>query len=334
MAQVIVTDTYKANDGRVYYSEDEAVVHNTLTEGHNLFNQGKYDKAIDAFTGAINYSGGNAIKTAYDRMGSYVKRGEAYLAIKEYNKAIADFTIAIEGILPDGQKQSGDSDVRAGNLINRAIAYKALGNNDLAIADCRKAIFWQAHIEKAKKLLKELGVDEDKFEYLYEEAVAFLSKKEKDTLKKKISNAKSSEEIRLIKEDVVKLSPFYSDSSSTSSSSSSSSVKELDFKDIPDVPHNFTGKGKYKLNDYVLYEGDFVKGKPHGKGKETHRCGDTYEGDWVKGFYQGKGKRIWADNGDFYEGDFFLNKRQGKGKMAYADGIIKQGKWKDDKFVG
>jgi len=71
----------------------------------------------------------------------------------------------------------------------------------------------------------------------------------------------------------------------------------------------FTGSRKQKLSDGI-YEGDYVNGYFHGKGKLT------------------------LNNGVVYEGDFANNKCHGKGKITFADGTVKEGTFKDGNFVG
>jgi len=59
----------------------------------------------------------------------------------------------------------------------------------------------------------------------------------------------------------------------------SGKVTEALYKDIPKVPPNFTGKGKYSsslLNPNDIYEGDYVNGKKQGKGKLTFENGNVY----------------------------------------------------------
>jgi hypothetical protein len=46
-----------------------------------------------------------------------------------------------------------------------------------------------------------------------------------------------------------------------------------------------------------VYEGDFVNGKCHGKGKKTFANGDVYEGDWANAAMHGKGKYTWKKSG-------------------------------------
>jgi hypothetical protein len=112
--------------------------------------------------------------------------------------------------------------------------------------------------------------------------------------------------------------------------SGSSSIPSVD-----SLPPKFTGRtGKVIIDKFgSIYEGDWVNGNPHGKGKKTTNSGASYEGEWAEGNPHGKGKFIWS-NGDIYEGDYVCAMMHGKGKMTYADGRIEEGEWKHGTFVG
>ena len=75
------------------------------------------------------------------------------------------------------------------------------------------------------------------------------------------------------------------------------------------TPAGFTGKGK-ETYETGVYEGDFVDGKRHGKGKVVFSNGGSYEGDFV--------------NGDF----------NGRGKLITPDGTVQEGQFKDGNFLG
>ena len=80
------------------------------------------------------------------------------------------------------------------------------------------------------------------------------------------------------------------------------------------------------------YEGDCQKGKAHGQGRAMGK--DIYEGEFKKGYPDGKGKYTWI-NGDYFEGAFEKGKREGEGTMVYAsvnpDSVL-TGHWEDDRF--
>jgi hypothetical protein len=89
-------------------------------------------------------------------------------------------------------------------------------------------------------------------------------------------------------------------------------------------PH---GHGTYKSADgSYSYEGNYVNGKPMGKGKSTWKNGEIYEGDFVNGRRQGTGKYTRA-NGDVYEGEHFDGMWHGKGRVTYTNGKVEEGIW-------
>ena len=108
--------------------------------------------------------------------------------------------------------------------------------------------------------------------------------------------------------------------------------------------------GKITFEDGSIYEGDLVNGKPHGNGKMTFIDDDFYEGDFVDGKPHGNGKYteteyeidetldIVKQTGNIvtfaiYEGDFFEGKYHGKGKQTFTNGKVKDGNWKEGRFV-
>jgi hypothetical protein len=93
------------------------------------------------------------------------------------------------------------------------------------------------------------------------------------------------------------------------------------------------GKGKLTFSDGRVYEGDFVNGKFHGKGKIIDPNGGGYEGDFADGYMNGKGKYIYSD-GRIYIGDLVKQNFHGKGKMTHPDGRIEEGRWENDEFKG
>lgn len=63
-----------------------------------------------------------------------------------------------------------------------------------------------------------------------------------------------------------------------------------------------SGKHVEKYENGV-YDGEFVNGKRHGKGKYKWADGAEYDGDWKDGNMDGKGRKKWAD-GNMYNGDW------------------------------
>jgi len=105
---------------------------------------------------------------------------------------------------------------------------------------------------------------------------------------------------------------------------------------IRKVFDNYSGKGKFKTkDDSAVYDGDWVNGVPHGKGKLTYENGSVYEGEFAYGGMWGQGKQTYKD-GRVYEGGFYYDTHDqpvGEGTMTYPDGRIVKGGWKNCKFV-
>ena len=84
------------------------------------------------------------------------------------------------------------------------------------------------------------------------------------------------------------------------------------------------GKGKeYKWNEILIYEGEYLYGKRNGKGKEYNYDGILYfEGEYLNGERNGKGKEF--RNGKvIFEGEYINGiKWKGKGKKYYKYDIF------------
>ena len=57
-----------------------------------------------------------------------------------------------------------------------------------------------------------------------------------------------------------------------------------------------------------MYEGYYLKGKPHGVGRLINAAGDIYLGGLNQGLYDGPGIHTYP-NGDKYIGDFVAGKK-------------------------
>lgn len=112
-------DTY--NDEQIKEAKKEETVHNYKRIGRIYTRVGKYDKAIEAYTAAINLSPEDA--------DNYYNRGNVYADLKEYNMAVEDFTKSIE-INPKDDKVYND----------RGYCYDELGEYPKAVEDYTKAI--------------------------------------------------------------------------------------------------------------------------------------------------------------------------------------------------
>ena len=93
------------------------------------------------------------------------------------------------------------------------------------------------------------------------------------------------------------------------------------------------GKGIWKWTDGDIYEGEFKDDIMHGKGIYNWTFGDSYDGEFRNGLFHGKGKFTWAD-GSFYDGNFKDDQRHGEGKYTYADGTVYDGEYRDGLMHG
>merc|ERR1719356_2169967 len=61
---------------------------------------------------------------------------------------------------------------------------------------------------------------------------------------------------------------------------------------------------------FTSYEGDWLDGKKHGRGRLSFEDGGCYEGAFVDGEIVGEGEQRWA-NGNSYKGQFLNGCRHG-----------------------
>ena len=123
------------------------------------------------------------------------------------------------------------------------------------------------------------------------------------------------------------------------------------------IGYNYNGKVLYKLNqgkgkiieykqyfgseNRVCFEGEYLNGKRHGKGKEYNDDGKLkFEGEYSNGKRNGKGKEYnfkfnYSNNKteiSFFEGNYLNGKRHGKGKEYDSDGnILFEGQYNNGK---
>ena len=92
------------------------------------------------------------------------------------------------------------------------------------------------------------------------------------------------------------------------------------------------------LNGNLIYEGGYLKGKRHGKGKEYDEAGRLiFEGEYLLGLkLKGKGREFSIINSALiYDGEYIKEKRSGKGKEYDEDGnLIYEGGYLNDKRHG
>ena len=68
-----------------------------------------------------------------------------------------------------------------------------------------------------------------------------------------------------------------------------------------------------------VYEGTFLNGRKHGRGRLQFANGDVYEGDFKNGLIDGTGEYQFV-SGDVYVGDYLNGVQHGMGIVVYADG--------------
>ena len=95
----------------------------------------------------------------------------------------------------------------------------------------------------------------------------------------------------------------------------------------------------FDLHSPPFYEGELVKGKPHGQGKLTfEKFDDKYESSFEGLFEEGipiEGKFTWGYDGTIFDGKFDKeNSRSGKGRIIYTDGSEYVGEWYRDEKTG
>jgi hypothetical protein len=104
----------------------------------------------------------------------------------------------------------------------------------------------------------------------------------------------------------------------------------------------FEGVGVLRKSDFKesgractgrSYQGEFSRGKRHGRGKYATGFGDVYEGEFQEDAYHGRGNMLFA-NGDRYEGFWARGRREGEGFMRYANSDTYLGHWSRNVYHG
>lgn len=93
------------------------------------------------------------------------------------------------------------------------------------------------------------------------------------------------------------------------------------------------GQGRMTWTNGDKYDGEFLAGLMHGKGKFISTYSGTYSGDYVRGRMEGRGVLIYPD-GSRYEGEFVGNQFYGKGRLEYPRGDVYQGDFEKNKMHG
>jgi len=100
----------------------------------------------------------------------------------------------------------------------------------------------------------------------------------------------------------------------------------------PPVPKVLNGYHKKKFDDGSVYEGNFMNGKPEGKGTMKYVGGASYIGEWHYGLREGEGTWNYP-NGDSYMGSWLRGRMHGRGTLKKKDGMVIVGEWKNDRLV-
>eukprot|EP00397_Hematodinium_sp_SG-2012_P031034 GEMP01032912.1.p1 GENE.GEMP01032912.1~~GEMP01032912.1.p1 ORF type:complete len:359 (+),score=50.48 GEMP01032912.1:270-1346(+) len=90
---------------------------------------------------------------------------------------------------------------------------------------------------------------------------------------------------------------------------------------------------KESYTDGSRYEGDFRRGRRHGRGILHFRSGAVYEGQFSNDLRHGTG--VLTDEGHFrYDGEWKKNQEDGYGEKVWADGSVWRGQWVDGELNG
>ena len=113
------------------------------------------------------------------------------------------------------------------------------------------------------------------------------------------------------------------------------SIKIIDYKILSKryiINENGIRKEYNLLNNKLLFEGEYLKRKRNGKGKEYNDDGELiFEGEYLNGKRNGKGKEYY--NGELiFEGEYINEEKNGKGKEYDYDGkLIFEGEYLNGK---
>ena len=108
------------------------------------------------------------------------------------------------------------------------------------------------------------------------------------------------------------------------------------FKKNDNLLSDCSGNGENSVLSLHRYEGQWVRGRRHGRGKERCADGSEYDGEWREdkrhglGQWEGRhGQR--PDDELAYEGEWVRGLRSGSGKAKYMDGDMFEGYFDNDR---
>ena len=94
-----------------------------------------------------------------------------------------------------------------------------------------------------------------------------------------------------------------------------------------------TGQGRMDYVDHTVYEGEWEDGLWHGDGTlSTVSDCNAYDGEWVKGKRDGLGRQL-DSAGNEYAGDWMDDCRDGGGSFAHHSGWTVEGRWEKDRCI-
>ena len=82
-----------------------------------------------------------------------------------------------------------------------------------------------------------------------------------------------------------------------------------------------TTMGQWKSTLETMYEGTFLFGLKHGRGKQTFIDGSYYEGEFAKGFEHGSGRIVYPD-GTTFTGKFRFGRKDGPGELVTRERLM------------
>lgn len=92
------------------------------------------------------------------------------------------------------------------------------------------------------------------------------------------------------------------------------------------------GTGTMRFADGRVFVGEYINGQMI-EGRMTYQDGSTYDGSWVDGMRHGRGKCVFTDD-SIYEGEFREGEFHGHGKMGWSDGGWYEGEWWNGEMQG
>jgi len=92
------------------------------------------------------------------------------------------------------------------------------------------------------------------------------------------------------------------------------------------------GHGTMRFADGRVFVGEYVNGQMV-QGKMTYQDGSTYEGGWMDGMRHSRGRCVFTDR-SIYDGEFKEGEFHGFGKMEWSDGGWYEGEWWNGEMHG